>query len=451
LSEFFGKVIFKLFLGGYSMKKLFVSLYVAGLIVLGSSPLFAGSVDHLSNFSAEYMRTLNRNAATDSADAAVYNPAGVMEMENGTYGNLSLQYTDKDWKNKVNGDTLSQDEPSIIPSLFGIYKKDRWAAFAAFTIPSGGGKVDFKDGDAMTRIGGWGIINSINGFAGADLYDTIKNERLEAERYYLGFTLGGAYKINDMVSVSLGTRYIDAQGELKAKLQVQPSALGVAFGQGDRTAASELKRNADGWCGIIGLNIAPTEELNIGLKYESRTRLKFKYDVKYDTITGSPSGLLAQEGITDGIKQRRDLPAVFTLGVSYKFTPKIRIETDFTYYFQEDADWNGDEDNVDNAYEVGIAFEYIFNKKLKASLGYLYSDTGMDAEYMTSYKPELNTNSIGGGIAYEVVPGLILNFALENSFYRDDSYTDTSSGTALDIEFEKNVFTVACGVQYKFN
>jgi long-chain fatty acid transport protein len=432
------------------MKKLLVCLCVAGLMVSSGAPLLAGSVDHLSNFSAEYMRTLNRNAATDSADAAVYNPAGVMEMENGIYGNLSLQYTDKDWKNKVDGDKLSQDEPSIIPSLFGIYKKDRWAAFAAFTIPSGGGKVDFKDGDATTRIGGWGIINNINGLAGANLYDTIKNESLEAERYYLGFTLGGAYKINDMVSISLGTRYIDAKGELKAELQVQPSATGVAFGQVDRSAASELERNADGWCGIIGLNIAPTEELNIGLKYESRTRLNFKYDVKHDTITGLPSGLLAQEGITDGIKLRRDLPALFTLGVSYKFTPKIRVETDFTYYFQEDADWNGDEDNVDDGYELGIAFEYIFNKKLKASLGYLYSDTGMDAEYMTSYKPELNSNSIGGGIAYEAVPGLILNFALENSFYRDDSYVDTSSGTALDIEFEKNVFTVACGVQYKF-
>ncbi|MCK4830703.1 outer membrane protein transport protein, partial [bacterium] len=409
------------------MKKLFVSLCVAGLIVSSVSPLFAGSIDHLSNFSAEYMRTLNRNAATDSADAVVYNPAGVMEMENGTYGNLSIQYTDKDWKNKVDGESLSQDDPSIIPSLFGLYKKDRWAAFAAFTIPSGGGKVDYKDGNAMTRIGGWGIINNINGLAGAVLYDTIKNERLEAERYYLGFTLGGAYKINDMVSVSLGTRYIDAYGELKFKLQVQPSALGAAVGQVDRTAASELERNADGWCGIIGLNVAPTEELNIGLKYETRTRLNFKYDVKYDIVTGSPSGLVAQEGITDGIKERRDLPAVFSLGVSYRFTPKIRIETDFTYYFNEDADWNGDEDDVDNGYELGMAVEYTFNKKLKASLGYLYSDTGSDAKYMTSYKPELNSNSICGGIAYEAVPGLILNFALENSFYRDDSYVDTSS------------------------
>jgi len=431
------------------MKKLLVSLCVAGLIVFSGSLLFAGNIDHLSNFSAEYLRTLNRNAATDSADAVVYNPAGVMEMENGTYGNLSIQYCNKDFDNKVDGETLSQDEPSIIPSLFGVYKKDRWAAFAAFTVPHGGGEVDYRAGNATTRIGGWGIINTINVTAGAVLYDTIKNESFEAESFYLGFTLGGAYKINDMVSVSLGTRYIDATSELKTSLQVQPSALGVAFGQVDRTANLEYEEDADGWCGIIGVNIAPTEKLNIGLKYETKTSLSFEYDVKHDTLTGS-SGLGAAQGIIDGTKHRRDLPALFGLGVSYKFTPKIRVETGLTYYFNEDADWDGDEDVVDDGYEVGIAFEYTFNKKLKASVGYLYTDTGMDAEDMLTAVPQLNSNSICGGIAYEAVPGLILNFALENTFYRDDSYIDTSSGTALDIEYKKNALVAACGIQYKF-
>jgi long-chain fatty acid transport protein len=425
------------------MKKFLIFLCVVGLIVSSASPLMAGNIDNLSNLSAEYIRTFNRNAATDSADAVVYNPAGVMEMENGAYGNLSIQYLAKDWENTIDGVGLSQDEPSIIPSLFGLYKNDRWAGFAAFTIPCGGGKVDYTNGNATTRIGGWSIINLINLDAGAVLYDTVKNESLEGESYYYGFTLGGAYKINDMVSVSLGARYIDAHNETKLSLQVQ----GVAP---DKTANVEYEETADGWGGIIGVNIAPTEELNIGLKYETKTSLDFEYDVKQDTITGLPFGLAAGQGITDGAKHRRDLPAIFTLGISYKFTPKIRIETDYTYYFNEDADWNGDQNFVDNGYELGIAFEYTFNEKLKGSLGYLYTVTGIDAEYMTASKPQLNTNSICGGVAYEAIPGLILNFALANSFYEDASYTDTSSGTALDIEYKKNVFTVACGIQYKF-
>jgi len=428
------------------MKKLLVCLCVAGLMVSSASFLFAGNIDHLSNLSAEYIRTLNRNAATDSADAVVYNPAGVMEMENGIYGNLSIQYVAKDYDNKVDGDKLSQDEPSIIPSLFGVYKKDRWAAFAAFTVPHGGGEVEYKDGDATTRIGGQTIIEMADLLIGPGFYNTIKNESLWAESFYLGFTLGGAYKINDMVSVSLGTRYIDAYNEVHLSFQVD--------GVGPPVPASlKYEEDADGWCGIIGVNIAPTDKLNIGLKYETKTRLNFKYDVKQNSVTLPPpfgEGELDAE-LIDGAKHRRDLPALFGLGVSYKFTPKIRVETGLTYYFNEDADWEGDEDVVDDGYEVGIAFEYTFNKKLKASVGYLYSDVGMHAEDMSTAAPQLDSHSICGGIAYEAVPGLILNFAIENSFYRDDSYTDTSSGKALDIEYKKNALVAACGVQYKFN
>ncbi len=83
-------------------------------------------------------------------------------------------------------------------------------------------------------------------------------------------------------------------------------------------------------------------------------------------------------------------------------------------------------------------------------MGYLYSDVGMHAEDMLAAVPQLNAHNICGGIAYEAVPGLILNFGLENTFYRDDSYVDTSSGTALDIEYKKNALVAACGIQYKF-
>jgi len=71
------------------MKKFLVPLCVAGLLVSSTSFLFAGGIENKHNWSAEYARTLNRNAATDSADAVVYNPAGVMSMEDGFYVNLT--------------------------------------------------------------------------------------------------------------------------------------------------------------------------------------------------------------------------------------------------------------------------------------------------------------------------------------------------------------------------
>ncbi|MFC1867719.1 hypothetical protein ACFL0H_06255 [Thermodesulfobacteriota bacterium] len=97
-----------------------------------------------------------------------------------------------------------------------------------------------------------------------------------------------------------------------------------------------------------------------------------------------------------------------------------------------------------------MAFEYLFNDKLKGSAGYLYSYTGMEAKYMLFENPELEANSFCSGFAYKYNPRLELNLGVTHILYTSDSYTDTSSGTALDIGYEKGITLVAFGLQYKF-
>ena len=65
------------------MKKI-LSLAACFSMAIGYSlQLWAGGIDNKTNWSVEYLRILNRNAATDSADAVAYNPAGVMKMDEG--------------------------------------------------------------------------------------------------------------------------------------------------------------------------------------------------------------------------------------------------------------------------------------------------------------------------------------------------------------------------------
>jgi len=426
------------------MKKLFVFLCVAGLIAASASPLFAGGIDNKTNWSAEYIRTLNRNAATDSADIVSYNPAGVMKMEDGLFGNLSVQYINKDYTNKVDGTDLDSTEPSWLPGLFALYKQDKWAGFFAFTIPGGGGYVDYKNGNYTTVEAA-----TLVAFKTSGLYSVPGSQHIEAESYYYGFTLGGAYEINDVFSVSLGARYIDANRESKGSLTNYPAGGIVPPGYPSAfNGAVDYEEEADGWGGIIGLNISPSNELNIGMRYESVTKLDFEQKVNQDTNNLDPTfKILPNLGVNDGASVRRDLPAIFALGLSYKFTPKIRVETNLTYYFNEDANWNGDEDVVDNGYDLGIAFEYTFNEKLKGSLGYLHTDTGIEAKDMQPLSPELNANTIGAGVAYEAIPGMILNFSLGNAFYEDDSFVDALGRT---VEYQKNNVFLAFGIQYKF-
>jgi long-chain fatty acid transport protein len=413
----------------------------------------AGGIDNKHNFSAEYIRTLNRNAATDSADAVVYNPAGVVRMDDGFYGNLSGQYAFKKYTNTVDGVELQSDEGDFVPSLFALWTKDRWAAYGAFTIPAGGGSVDFKDGSATTVAIAEGMIDSFNIVSNALLaanmltpyspYDTIRDMDIEAESFYYGFTLGGAFAINDMFSVSLGGRYIDAK-KIDAKGSV---TVGASAGTGplgsfsDVTADVEYEDTATGWGGVIGLDVAPCERSNIAIRYESAVALEFETEQKRDTLEAmDPTGVGL---VVDGAKYDRDLPALLGFGASYQFTPELKVDANLTWYFNSSADWDGAEDLVDDGYDVGISFEYAFLPQLIGSVGYMWTETGIDADYMTPESPELDAHSIAGGLKWVAMPALDVNLGVLKTFYQDDT-------TTWGVKYEKDVIIVALGVQYKF-
>ncbi len=408
------------------MKKLMV-VFAVGLIFSGASLLFAGGIDNKQNFSAEYLRTFSRNAATDAADATVYNPAGVMKMENGAYVNLAIFHALKDYSNTIGGTEYESDAPSTIPGLFGLYKTDKWAAFAAFTIPCGGGKVEYDQGNATTFALASQIIAGSGGF-----FSAIDSQKLEADSFYYGYTLGGAYEFNDMISVSLGVRYIDASKEAKGSATVSGLAPATTY-------AIDYEETADGWGGFVGVNIAPTPDLNIGIRYETDTKLDFEADVKKMDVPL----------ITQGEKLRRDLPGLLGLGVGYTITPKVRVEASYTYYLEKNATWEDrasttrDESKGGNSYDLAVALTYTFSPKLKGSVGYMLTNTGISPDEMLPEAPELDAQTVCGGLLYEVIPDLNLNFALMHSFYEEGT---TSSG----IVYDKAITGFGFGIQYKF-
>jgi len=414
------------------MKEFFVFVFVACAVFCVTSPLLAGGIDNKTNYSADYIRTLNRNAATDSADAVVYNPAGVMKMEDGMYLKLDLQYTViKEATNRIGGMEFESDATDFVPALFALYKKDRWAAFAAFSIPAGGGTVEFEQGNATTTGIGMGLIPS---FMGA--YSTISNQYLEGKSVYYGYTVGGAYAFNDMCSVSLAARYINAEKEANGFVTL--SGLWP-----DGTFAVDYEQDDGGLGFILGANITPSENWNIGLRYETKTGLDLEYTVNKDDadpLTPEPGGILPPTGFVEN----RDLPATFGLGVAYTVSPKVKIEADLTYYLNEDADWSDPKfSDVDNGFDLGIALEYTFSPELKGSVGYLLTQTGLDPDGLLPEWPELDAHTFAAGVAYEFNSAWTLNAGLAKTFYGDET---TSSGVTL----EKDLILLAVGVQYGF-
>ena len=415
------------------MKKCIVFLVAIALMLYGASPLLAGGAVNKNNLSAEYVRTMNRAAATDSADIVAYNPAGVMAFENGLVTNFSFQYIDKDYDNTKGGTTYNSDEPSIIPELYVVYKKDKFAGFFGFNFPLGGGKVEYSNGNATTSK-----IQSSYGGAGP--------EKLEAESYGLGYTFGGAYQINNMFAVALAVRYINSEKWLNG---TAPAAL---YG---RQATAEYEATATGWGGIIGLDISVNKDVTIGLKYETKTKLEYEYT--HQGGTNNAGRLVLNDfGYRNGGKANEDLPAMFSMGVSYRITPAIRIEPTFTYYFQKDADLGGIgnnsktlEDRISDGYDLGVAVEYTFSETLKVSLGVLWTDTGVDANDMVPEAPELDARSFCAGIAWKAKPDLEFNVGIGKVNYLNDT-SGPDPAFYPNVEYSKGVTYMGFGVQYKF-
>ncbi len=409
---------------------------MVGLVFLLTAPLLAGGIDNKHNFSAEYIRTLNRNAAVDSADAVVYNPAGVMQMENGFYLNFTGQYAAKDYSNTFGGMEYDSDTPDIVPSLFALYKKDKWAGFAAFTIPVGGGAVEYEKGSATTTALATSIIA---GSLGAYTFP-ILGQFMEGESYYYGLTVGGAYAINDMVSVSLGLRYSDAN--------IERSGYARITGAGpppDRTFRIDYEETGDGICGIIGLNLKLSGRFNIGIRYETSTSLTLETKESIDD-----PGIIA-----NGSKRERDIPGILGLGLGFQVTPKLYATATYTLYQNGGADWDdiaisgGNEALKKNGYDIGLAFEYAFRPTLRGSFGVLYTETGIEPDNMSKEAPELDAVTVAGGIAYDVSQRMTLNFGVLKTFYQDET-TTIAPLIPTPVKLEKDVMILSAGIQYRF-
>ena len=215
------------------MRRIVVLFGVIGVLCLSATSLWAGGIINKSNQSADYFRSLTRNAATDAADIVVYNPAGIMKMDDGLYTKLDILYVAKKYSNSVPDQTpffaneegdFSTDTPSVIPGFFAVYKQENWAGFFAVSIPGGGGKVEYDEGSAYTSLLALNFWLQTGGAMGLSPYSGLESASLEGDSYDIGYTLGGAYKINAMFSFAGGLRYIDATQNFEGQLDLTTAA-----------------------------------------------------------------------------------------------------------------------------------------------------------------------------------------------------------------------------------
>ena len=195
------------------MKKLFVTV---GLLMC-FGVVFAGGLLTNTNQSAQFIRMLSRNAST-STDAVYFNPAGLMQMDNGFYISVQSQ-TLFQTKTIVSAYPLlnastyeGKINVPVFPTAFAIYKMDKLAFSLGFGPNSGGGSAEFGTGIPYFEKGISKLVPGLAGLKalGQSITNYKTNISFKGESIFWGVQAGVSYKINDIFSVYGGLRYLPA-------------------------------------------------------------------------------------------------------------------------------------------------------------------------------------------------------------------------------------------------
>lgn len=428
------------------MKKL--SLGLAALLWAGSA--WAGSIDYLSNQSAEYIRTFSRNASLD-ADAAVYNPAGTAFLPQGLTFNLSNQSILKEYSSdfdigvaRYDGTYQSTEPTLVLPNTQIVYNGGGWAGFLALGVTGGGGTVDYTDGVPYMAIATTSVVTAAATATGGYIDGGYwASGSLKATSIYPQATAGGAYALGTDLSVSAGIRavygYKTFSGSADytflhggAPISAGAHSGGVPYGT---TLEADVSQTALGFGGIFGANWKALPGLLVSTRIETATPLDFETQVNDDADFG---GLF-----TDGETQRRDLPALVALGVRYDAEALSITASGTGYLLGLSRSSAYAEDYADFGWDAGASVEYAVLPWLKASAGGLVTRVGGNEDTYNDFDFSLDSQTLGAGLVLVPLADLQVNLAASHTFY------NSSSGQADTTTYGKAATTLAVSCSYK--
>jgi len=479
------------------MKKVFI--FFAAIAF--SISAFGGGFVTNTNQSTRFLRNPARGASTE-IDAIYSNPAGLSFMKkDGFVISLNNQMafqtrtiTSTFAPFALNGGSETKKykgtaQSFFIPSLQLAYKYKNWVISGSFAIVGGGGTLEFKNGLPMFEAAVAGQLavplSQLNAAAGpigykGDLLGYSLDMNLKGTNITYGTQLGVNYKVKDMFSFFLGARASIIQNGYKGYLRNvsitnanpvrthfnyvadmmvlqgypadHPDVLalrGAAAGitqleQGATATNIELNTKQNGWgiAPILGVGF-DYEGFTLGVKYEFKTSIETKNKTKVNT-----SGVGDYD---DGKKIDNDLPALLSVGASYKFlNEKLIASTGFHLYFDKKSKMPNDKQEYlkNNTMEVLLGLEYIINDKFLVSAGGQITRFGLKDGFQSNMSFYCNSFSIGFGGAYNIIKGLSLNLGYLYTHY--DKYTNNNPGYAGKEVYNRTSHAVSIGLDYKF-
>jgi len=193
---------------------------ISATFITGS--LFAGGLVTNTNQSASWVRMPSRNASTE-IDAAYFNPAGLMKLDNGFHISLNNQTVfqtltvESTYPYLNSGTYKGTVKAPFFPSIYAAYKFDKLAFSAGFVPIGGGGGATYEDGLPVFEMGQSDLVPALAAKMGATAYKM--DVFFEGSSIFFGFQGAVSYKINDWLSVAAGARYVTAKNTYEGYLR----------------------------------------------------------------------------------------------------------------------------------------------------------------------------------------------------------------------------------------
>ena len=207
---------------------------------------YAGGIVHNTNQSASFIRMPARDASM-GLDGVYYNPAGLTWLNNGFHISLNNQYVVQNRNIKTTFPGLNRNEfeggvvAPFFPSVYAVYKMDKFAFSLGFMPIGGGGSAKFDDGLPSFEMQIAAIPASLTA-AGIPTTKYSYSTQFEGSSIYYGIQAGASYQVNDVLSVSLGLRYVMISNSYKGNLSdimINPNRPQLGF-TGDMVPASSV-------------------------------------------------------------------------------------------------------------------------------------------------------------------------------------------------------------------
>lgn len=453
------------------MKKIY---FLAALIMAASA--YGASIDHIQTYSPDYLANQAQTGMINNV-SAYYNPAGVGRLEKGKYVHAGLQYAFGNETMSYNGKEHKARLRQAIPNLAFYSVDDKGAYFLTFGALGGGGKLKY-DGVSGLDVAMETISKNVPtnlaalGVSNLGIYDN--GTKVKGSNQYEQLTLGRAFNVDEKLSFSVAGRIVHGTRELAGDLKVglKPTApapvLAALAAQGfpsTLTGNLDSKREAWGYGFQLGVNYKVNEKLNLAARYDSRIKMNFKSkghenQLQTRALLGTNIGFTSfYPQYTPNTKTRRDLPAILSLGASYKVNEKYTVSAIGNLYFNRQAkmdrivDFRKHSHGTDykNGWELALGNEYKLNDKFTLIGSINYAKTGAKASSYNDTEFAINSTTLGAGVRYKYDETLDLTASVAHFIY------DTSEGTfkerygvAENQKYKKSITAVGLSVTKKF-